>query len=168
MACVLAMTLVTGCDQVTSILPAARPPAFQGQTAPAIQMGSGTTSAGPWTGWLYPTATGACIAVVENGRPGSPTCQSGSEPFNGEVGLGVSFAREGTEAYGSTTNQTADIAVITLATGAQVRIPVVRPGGAVANGHGYFMARFDAGTEIDLIALVDTSGAELESFPFSR
>ena len=45
---------------------------------------------------------------------------------------------------------------------------ILGPGGPVANGHGYFMAKFDAGTEIDLIVLLDASGAELESYPFRR
>ncbi len=166
LAGVLALTLFAGCDQVSSVLPSARPPAFQGQTAPAIQLGSGTTSAGPWTGWLYPTAAGSCIVVIENGKPGEPNCSFGSEPFNGDIGIGVSFGETGTMATGSTLHATADVAAITLASGEVVRIPVVRPGGPVANDHGYFMARFDAGTEITLIVLLDASGNELESYPF--
>ena len=166
LAGVLALTLVAGCDQVSSVLPAARPPAFQGQTAPAIQLGSGTTSAGPWTGWLYPTAPGSCIVVIENGKRGEPSCSFGSEPFNGDIGIGVSFGETGTMAAGSTLHETADVAVITLGTGEVVRVPVVRPGGPVANGYGYLMARFEAGTEITLIVLLDASGNELESYPF--
>jgi len=166
LAGVLALTLVAGCDQVGSMLPSARPPVFQGQTAPAIQLGSGTATAGPWTGWLYPTAAGSCIVVVENGRPGEPGCSFASEPFNGEVGLGVGFGEAVTTATGSTLHATADVAAITLASGEVVRIQVDRPGGPVANDHGYFMARFEAGTEITLIVLLDASGNELESYPF--
>jgi hypothetical protein len=106
--------------------------------------------------------------VVEAGRPDFPTCQFGSEPFTGGIGVGSSSTEDGSSAYGSTAEPTAAVAVITLGTGEMVRIPIVRPGGPVANDHGYFMAKFDAGTEIDLIVMVDASGAELESYPFRR
>jgi hypothetical protein len=162
----LAVALVAGCDQVTGMIAPPRVPAFQGQTAPAIQIGHGTTTAGPWTGWLYPTTAGACTVVVEDGRQGSPECMSGSEPFNGSIGIAVSSTEVATTASGSTSVAAADVALITKGSGEVVRITIVRPDGPVTSGHGYFMARFDAGTEIDRIVLLDASGAELESYPF--
>ena len=131
-------------------------------------MGSGTTPAGPWTGWLYPTAGGACVVVVENGRPGEPVCTFGSEPFDGDIGVSSSGTQDGSMAYGSSTEPTAEVAAITLGTGEVVRVPIVRPGGPVANGNGYFMARFGAGSAIRLITVRDARDAELGSYPVGR
>jgi hypothetical protein len=162
---IAAIVIVAGCDQAVGLLASARPPSAPDQTGPAVQLGAGVGPEGPWTWWLYPTAAGACIELVEGGRRGESSCMSGSEPFTGDIGIGATGGNETVLAWGSTALPDAAVVVVTAGAGAQVRVPLVRPADPLANGHGYFIARFAPNQLVNLIVLLDATGRELERYP---
>ena len=167
-AAIAAVMLVAGCDRAASLLAPAVPPTGPGQTGPAIQIGAGNGPAGPWTGWLYPTADGACVDTIDGNGPGEHSCQSGGDPFDGSVGINASAGARGAWAWGSTVNPAATVAAITDDAGTTVRVPLLRPAAAMANGNGYFVTRLGTGRQAQMILLLDANNVELDRYPMGR
>ena len=163
-----AVILLAGaCDRAAQLVGPVQPPAAPGQTGPAVRIGGGAGSTAPWSGWLYPTADGACVEVVDNGVVANTSCQSGGDPFNGDVGVGSTTGDGDTWAVGSTSRPDAAMAVITTVTGETVQVPLVRPGTTLTNGNRYFMARFPKAPQVALILIEDANGRELDNYPMA-
>lgn len=133
LAATTTLVLLAGCDQAAGLLASAQPRTWPDQAGPAVQIGGGVGPAGPWSGWLYPTATGYCISLADPVVRDGDSCGSGSEAFDGDIGVGASGSDAIVLAYGSTKRPGAAVATISTADGQVARIPIVRPGGPTAN-----------------------------------
>ena len=131
--------------------------------APWVLVAQGTGAAGDYRAWVYRTSDGMTCLETAAKHNGGRSCIGDGQAWDG--GPGTSAGDDGVFAHGSTTQASATSAVVHDDSGVSVTVPLT-DGAPVLPGIGFFVAGFAPGSVPEAAAIVDATGAVLETITF--
>jgi hypothetical protein len=152
---------VAGCGDLRTGVPAGEPvaPKNPDQVGPMVQIAAGVTAAGTWRAWVYRTKDGSVCIEYAGGESGGATYG----PEDSVMPPSTSVSNREAFVIGGTADRSAAGAVIRLASGATMRVPLVPVGTVSKIGARYYVASVPLEDGVVEIDIVDAAGTVVET-----